>query len=364
MGEREALMKKSGALKIAGVYTSVIIGAGFASGQELLKFFADYGMWGIVGIMASGAIFAFAGWAVMDICRRRDFGYRELLSFAAGDRLGVVVEVAAAFFMYVLYVTMMAGVGATLRQVYGIPFSCGVIAAAIVTFVAMLFDLEGLMAINSKLAPVLAIGGLMIGLMAFLTRTAPVAAIHKETAWIASAVIYSAYNIVTSIPVLAAMGKTLPSPETARDAALIGGGAMTLLGLFMLYPIYIYYFQASQAEVPLLAIAANFSWLFEQFYLVMLLCAIFTTAISNGFGITAWATDRLGAKPVFAKAVVSLSSCAFAHIGFSMFVAKIYPLFSAIGMIELAAVFVAWKKLGKASKQSADPRAKILAERP
>ena len=30
-------------LKIAGIYMGIIIGAGFASGQEILRFFIDYG---------------------------------------------------------------------------------------------------------------------------------------------------------------------------------------------------------------------------------------------------------------------------------------------------------------------------------
>jgi uncharacterized membrane protein YkvI len=340
-------MKKAGVLKIAGVYASVIIGAGFASGQELLKFFANYGPWGALGVVMSGAIFAFAGWAIMEICHKKGFSYKELVDFSMGRKLGGVVEVVSAFFMYVLYSTMMAGVGATLSQAHDVPFSVGVVCAAGVTFVAMMFDLDGLVAINSLLAPVLAIGGLLVGLFAFLNRTAPTMALGRDNAWIASAVIYASYNMVTSVPVLAALGKTIPSAKTARGGALFGGALMTVLGLFMIYPIYVYYFQATQAEVPLLAIAGNFSWLFEQFYLVILLCAIFTTAISNGFGIASWASESLGISPVVAKAAISISSCLFAHIGFSMFVSKVYPLFSAIGMLELAAIFAAWKRVSR-----------------
>ncbi|MDR2749745.1 MAG: hypothetical protein LBC41_03705 [Clostridiales bacterium] len=340
-------MKKAGVWKIAGVYASVIIGAGFASGQELLKFFANYGPWGSVGIVVSGTIFAFAGWAIMDICHKKGIGYKELIDFSMGKRLGAVVEIASAFFMYVLYATMMAGVGATLNQAHEIPFSIGVVCAAGVTFIAMMFDLDGLVAINSLLAPVLVVGGLLVGLFAFLNRTTPTSAFGQDHAWIASAVIYASYNMVTSVPVLAALGKNIPSSKAARGGALLGGGLMTVLGLFMIYPIYVYYFQATQAEVPLLAIASNFSWIFEQFYLVILLCAIFTTAISNGFGIVSWATDSLGVSPVLAKAVLSISSCLFAHIGFSMFVSNVYPLFSAIGMLELSAIFAAWKRVSR-----------------
>ncbi len=33
-------------LKIAGAFVGFLVGAGFASGQELLQFFVSFGVWG------------------------------------------------------------------------------------------------------------------------------------------------------------------------------------------------------------------------------------------------------------------------------------------------------------------------------
>ncbi len=40
-------MKKS--FEMAGAFIGVIVGAGFASGQEILQFFTSFGWWGVVG---------------------------------------------------------------------------------------------------------------------------------------------------------------------------------------------------------------------------------------------------------------------------------------------------------------------------
>ena len=50
-------------LKIAGAFVGVIVGAGFASGRELLLFFVDFGVWGLVGALVSAALFTFLGMA-------------------------------------------------------------------------------------------------------------------------------------------------------------------------------------------------------------------------------------------------------------------------------------------------------------
>ena len=121
------LMKKSrNILKIAGVYISVIIGAGFASGQELMRFFAGYGAFGVAGLAAAGVLFAITGWAVLDICHRKKItGHGELLGLVMGKKLGFVMEMAVGIFLFVLFSAMIAGSGATLRQVFGAPFFVG-----------------------------------------------------------------------------------------------------------------------------------------------------------------------------------------------------------------------------------------------
>lgn len=47
--------------KIAGAFVGVLVGAGFASGQELLVFFVNFGAWGVAGTLVSAALFTFLG---------------------------------------------------------------------------------------------------------------------------------------------------------------------------------------------------------------------------------------------------------------------------------------------------------------
>ncbi|NLY67966.1 MAG: hypothetical protein GX069_10455, partial [Tissierellia bacterium] len=48
-------------IKIASVYIGTVIGAGFASGREILEFFGVYGIKGIFGIIVSGLLFSILG---------------------------------------------------------------------------------------------------------------------------------------------------------------------------------------------------------------------------------------------------------------------------------------------------------------
>jgi uncharacterized membrane protein YkvI len=344
--------QKNGSVwKVAGVYATVIIGAGFASGQELLKFFAEFGYRGVFGLVIAGALFAVVGWAVLDICRVHRFsGYRELMRCICGDKIGLLIEITAALFMYVLFTTMLAGVGATFHQVFNINFTLGVCVAAAFTFAALLFDLEGLVAVNARIAPFLVAGGLMIGsLTLWRTQlTQPVYASGGTRDWLAAALVYASYNIITAVSVLTALSSLTKTKKSAMLGGVLGGGVMTLLGLCMVFPLYVYYTKINQIEIPLLYVTKEFGLFMEYFYFVLLLCAIFSTAISSAFALSRWLNDRAGAPLTPIRVILVIAGCLTAHIGFSQFVGRVYPIFSLVGFLQIILILIAWIKQGKA----------------
>ncbi len=55
------------ATKIGFAYVGVVVGAGFSTGQEVMKFFTHYGLYGYLGVIISGIMLAFFGRQVAKI---------------------------------------------------------------------------------------------------------------------------------------------------------------------------------------------------------------------------------------------------------------------------------------------------------
>jgi uncharacterized membrane protein YkvI len=137
--------------------------------------------------------------------------------------------------------------------------------------------------------------------------------------------------------------------KDAIKCGIYSGIIMTLLGLFMLYPLYINYADIRYSEIPLLRISANFGDVFEFFYVLIIIGAIYTTAVSNGFALIQWLNNRIGLKPIYSKVCLAIGGLLCAHIGFSMFVSRVYPIFAMVGLIQIAGIFsVLLKKKRKA----------------
>jgi uncharacterized membrane protein YkvI len=118
--------KSLSVFQIAAVYIGTIVGAGFASGQELLQFFGYFGIWGIAGLLLATALFALFGAQLMLIGNRLQAdSYKAVLEALGGRWLGLLLNVVITFFLFGLLVAMVAGVGATFLQEFRLPESWG-----------------------------------------------------------------------------------------------------------------------------------------------------------------------------------------------------------------------------------------------
>ena len=333
-------------LKIAAIYGSVFLGAGFASGQELLRYFVGFGQLGLLGIIIAGIVFALTGWAVLRICRREGItNYHGLMGYLFGKKLGGIMEGAVVAFLFCLFVAMLAGAGATGREAFSLPFTAGSIAVGAMVFFVLCFGLNGIIKVNLFLAPFMLFGGIIIGLFTFFAYSHPVFFMvygrNFGLAWLLAAFVYAAYNLVTGIPILAATSKIATEKRHAATGGLLGGGVITLLGLCMALPLFLYHANVISLEIPFLYIVTQHGGGFRLFYLAVLITAIMTTAACNAFAVAQWLEAQGFIGKVKIAAVLCLIGVVVSHIGFSNIVAYVYPVFGLLGLFKV--IVILWR---------------------
>ncbi|MCL2286018.1 MAG: hypothetical protein FWC32_06580 [Firmicutes bacterium] len=335
-------MPEKNGLKIAVIYGSVFLGAGFASGQELLRYFVGFGRLGLVGIIVAGILLAFTGWAVLRICTREGISsYHHLMSFLFGPKLGGFMEGIVVIFLYCLFVAMLAGAGATGREAFGLPFSASAVLTGLAVFFVLCFGLTGIIKVNLILAPFMLFGGIFIGLFSFFAHTHPAFATFPGRhviigiAWVLSAMVYASYNLVTGIPILAATAGMATKKRDPMLGGLLGGGLITLLGICMALPLFLYHTNIVSLEIPFLYIVSRHGDMLRLLYLAVLIAAILTTAACNAFAVAEWLKARGYANTVIVAAALCIVGIAASHVGFSAIVAYVYPAFGFIGLFKV-----------------------------
>ncbi|HWI54630.1 MAG TPA: hypothetical protein VNT57_02985, partial [Desulfobacteria bacterium] len=149
--------------KIAATYIGTVVGAGFASGQEVLQFFGLFGFNGLLGLLLATVLFALFGWAVLDLGMRLNArSHLEVIYYAGGRWLGRLIDYVITFFLFGALTAMVAGAGAIFAEQFQWPALLGSVLMVVLTVVTVMMGLNGV--INSISFVVPALLGAVIGI--------------------------------------------------------------------------------------------------------------------------------------------------------------------------------------------------------
>ncbi len=324
-------------LRVAATYIGAVMGAGFASGQEIVQFFIVYREKGILGILMAGGLFALLGFgALMIIKQHRINSYQELFLILLGRRLGAVCEILITVFLFAGLVIMLAGSGAVFQEYFGLAPTLGILLTSLAVWIALASKGEGVMWINTVLIPLKLLICVAVSFAVLSAVPPQVDAVSSlrvpSRPWFISAVLYVSFNMTFALVVLASLGREIRGNVAGGALGGIGLGIFALaigLALFRYYPAVGGY------QVPMVHIAFRVSPQMGIFYLLVLWFAMITAAVGNAFSFIKRVT-RLSAVPYQAASLAALGAAVpLAHFQFSSLVAVVYPLFGYIGLLTL-----------------------------
>lgn len=322
-------------IKTASVYLGLVIGAGFASGREIMEYFnfpSDGRFFGIV--IASLMLMAVAYITLSKAAEEKIDSFDLYIDGVAG-RSAKLVKRFMLVYMYCGLFVMFSGSGALIDKIT--PFSplFGIILMAFICFSVICFDVKGIVAVNVMLVPFMIFGILYVSFYSVLFNDASAfAASGSNKAIVFSAVCYSAYNTVTAGAVLVPLAGGLSRAEI-KKTSIVGGFIIGLLIMSVWCVQQINIDILWNSELPMLELSALCGKLCKRIYSAVLFMAICTTSVSYAFGIMSHFSGKIktvGQRSFFA-AVLCLSAIPFSLYGFSKLVAELYSIFGYIGMI-------------------------------
>lgn len=342
-------MSRPGVLKAALLYAGTVVGAGFASGQEMLRFFGVHGSMGIWGAGLAGLLFAYLGAVILvTAVRLRAANYHVVLHHLLGGRLARAMDLFSLGMLVAMLGVMLAGSGAVFREQFGLPPISGVLVLALTVSIVIVTGLDGLVAVSAVLVPVkvalvsvVCISALLLGgegvPPAGGTAAGPGGAMSGG--WLFSAVLYVSYNLVAPVAVLSSLGCHL-----TRKQAWLGGMAGGLIlgaaaGLVTL-AVAAFYPAASRYQLPVLFLAGLLHPAMQPPISAVIWVAVFTTAVANAHGFASRIGPPGSRRYRTAGIGVTLAVIPLACADFATLVRLLYPLFGYGGLVLLAALLM------------------------
>lgn len=322
-------------LKIAATYTGTIIGAGFASGQEILRFFVAYGNDGLWGLIVAGCLFAWLGYIVMNLSfTLRAKGYYQLLYAVLGTKTGLLFDVLCALFLFGVLTVMLAGAGAV-TEAYDLSYQTGLVGLGTAALLTALQGIKGIARVNTTIMPLLALATITVGTyslcyhgMASLPPSIPPQAeLAVAPHWLLGCLLYVSYNTVVGSTILVPLGAGIRSRRIRLWGSLAGSGMLILLAGFVVLALVLHYPGILSSQVPMLDISSMQHSSLYVFYALILLIAMYTTSIACLYGcaVKLQEVTRLS----FFVCCLSLVSAGLiaGQVGFSQLIGLVFPVF-------------------------------------
>ena len=335
-------------LKIVFVIIGTLIGAGFASGQEIYLFFFSYGIKGVIGIIISSILMGFIIYKTLIIVDKYEINtYKDFIYILIPNKrvkkgnyfnLKNIINLVINIFILVTFFIMIAGFGAYFEQQFGLNSIIGSSILAGLSFIIFLTSVKGVVKANEILVPILILFLVIIGIMNlseinltelgnYITRT-------NQSNYIVSSILYCSYNSILLIPVLLTLKKYINNKKQIFSISAISASIAIILSIIIFLILVRVDVDITKLEMPAVYVVSNMFRSLEIIYGFIILGSIFTTSISLG---TSFLQNVSKNKKSYTQiaVIMCITSVLVSKIGFSNLINLLYPIFGYLGLIQI-----------------------------
>lgn len=321
------------AIQIAFVYVGTVVGAGFATGKEIVQFFTQYGAIGTVMIAGSGGLFIFLGTRLMVMANRLQARSYEQFNAYLFGKMSAVVNLFMFVVLFSVTSVMLSGAGAVFEEQLHMPAHVGLMFTMLLAFVTMLFGLNGILSVNLIVVPLMIAFSLSISFMnggEIVWTKPPLAAFFSPFA-------YVAFNLAMAQVVLVPLATEIKDERAIRLGGWLGG----ILLMFILFSSHfalsllpnLLSYSIPMAEVVKRSLAS-----FYGLYVVIIYGEIFSSFVAGVFGLHR-KLALFFPNTMFVLVALLLAMYAFSLVGYHALLTVLYPLFGYMSIVFIFLLF-------------------------
>ena len=352
-------MKKSFIFTFVMTILAGIIGAGFASGKEIVEFFGKAGYWAIPFLVIAGGLFFCCFYIFSWIGKIVKPKSISDLTSAVFGRAGMFVDFGFILSSFITLSSMLAGCDSIGTLVFGSGYNfCYIsIITAIAVAVIVAIGLKFIYKITDFIMPVM-LGMILIVLILHLfTQTPQEVSPERINFNFFSVFIYSilyvSMNSFYNIFIIAKSSEYMDKKQIGK-ASTIASSILFVLILLVFISILRGGDFVFMSDMPMINIASGLGSPIGIIYSIVLWLAIFTTICISAYTIVGWLGRAIKNKFMCSVIVLSLGFI-FSRFGFANIVKIFYPIEGIFGLFFIIYLVVYYFKNKKVymAKQNA-----------
>lgn len=336
-------------LRVAGAYVGAIIGAGYASGQEILQFFTSYGWIGAVGTVITVALYPLLGYYLVVLGNRLQAkSHKTVIYRLCGKYLGLVIDILLIFFLFGVGVIMVAGSGALFNQQFGLLPVYGYVTLTVLVILTLTLRINKIVTVLSWISPFAFLLIIILAIYSLFNTQVSIAeldAIAKTQLsaspnWLLSAFLHVSFNVSVAFAMMVIIGATEKDKKATRHGAILGGVVLGLIAVIVNIAVYANIDTLQNVDMPMLQLATEINPVIGNLMSLALLGMIFSTAVPCFYTFIARFIEVDTKNFKIAGVVVGLVAFVLGFVGFTGLVNTVYPLLGYVGFVLIGSMIV------------------------
>lgn len=343
--------------RIGSAFVGLIVGAGFASGQEVMQYFTSFGIWGLAGGMLATLLLVFLGYTFAQLgSDLQAISHKKVIFHIGGRYIGAILDILITFFLFGVAVVMFAGSGSTFEQMFGINAKIGSILMVTLTILTLMLNTKKVISIIAMLTPYLMFIIFIILIYSIFTTdlsftNADIIAREQTSAasnWVLGAFLYVSYNLAAGAALLIVMSGGEKNRNVAGMGGVLGGVMLGALIILIHIAMFVKIDVIAGVDMPTLELANQIHPAIGILMAIALLGMMYNTSVGMFYSFTVRFIDPEGKAYKPAVIVIGLTGFVASLVGFTTLVNEVYAAMGYIGFVLIIAAVIAWIKRKRA----------------
>ena len=358
------IVKPGKVINYAGAFIALLIGSGFATGQEVLQYFASMGYKGILGVIACFILLAYVGVSFVSAGYNNKFDMpNDIYRYYCGKILGTFYDYFSIFFIFLSFTVMIGGAGATTAQHYGWSPYAGGVMMAVLAVVTVLFGLNKIVDVIGNIGPIIVVISIFVGAVSIFTnlsgaetatdimnRLVAAGEVKKASSnWWLAAGSYVGFCMLWLAAFLGQVGASANSDKEGKLGAFGGAAGFSIAVLLMALGIFFSIGELKGSQIPTLILAGKIHPMLANVFSIIILLGIYTTSVPLLWSVIArFAKEKTMKFYVLAVVLGTLGTIIGLLLKFADLVNTVYVLNGYVGLILLFIMIlrsIQWKRI-------------------
>lgn len=342
---------------IALSFIGLLVGAGFATGQEVVQYFTSFGIPGMWGILVAGLVMTLAGTVFLQLGSYFHASeHNQVFRNITHPIISRILDVAVILTLFAVGFVMLAGAGSNMQQQFGWPAWVGSLLMLVLVLITGMFDVDKVSQVIGLLTPTIIIAVLFVGTYTLLHMPENVdAAISASEAiespipfWLVSALNYNGLALILAVSMSLVIGGDNISPREAGVGGIVGGAVYAVLMGIAGFSLLMNAENVGDSDIPMLTLVDSVHPTLGVIMAIIIYLMIFNTAIGMFYALG----KRLSSGNESKYRIIFIAGClagfAVSFAGFKALMQYVYPVLGYMGIVLVVILVVGWlRSLGK-----------------